>query len=448
MWYAQVSRRELMDLLVTGWRPMLSELGDIGLLTPPEPSTFKAVWQGDASNAVDSFPCLIVSPELSLVSLFAALASAPQLPFPITAFSRVVTWQQLSAMRKGVKAERLAGLLNGLACLTIAEACVYAGPAVHPDGIGTSMCGRTISHAFGKALHVLTYHEIDAFFKRWVEVQGLTGAPLLNTTGIGGTLACILDVCTDVAFARMDGGVLSQIATESIQQGEPGEATWRRLTGDDLAAASLRDFESATREARGAGFQKLLDSVNASKSPPEQLIATCALVATRIAPGTLEHLNLLLKESDPRVALWYAFFAGLQRYGAALRQKQGRGVRILRDMKVEGTVSSHPRADISYDEFMVASKVEGESLSKRLTHSNEVVIELYPLVDVSFRYGRRNERNAVDGSQDSEMSRKLMADQIRSAAKSLELLAERVSGTVREERVYSRTRSGKQKRLL
>lgn len=447
MWYAKLNRREIMDVLVTGWRPELSRMEEGGQLSFLDGAGFLAVWHDSSSTSVDSLPCLIASNESSIAPLLAALLSAPQLPFPITSLSRLVTNKQLSAMAEMRGSDTRSSLLNGLACLAIAEATIYAGQDAQSENIGVSVCSRTISHAFGKAIQIVPEDEIQEFLRRWMEVQAITGAPLLAGAGTSETLSRIFDVCISVNLGKDNGDTLADLVSDAVKYGEPSDANWRRITGAVLEG-SLQDFSNGTREERGTGFQSILEKVRTSKDPPQELLAACALVATRISPGTMDHLNLLLRNSNPSVVLWYAFFAGIQRFGSALRQRQGRGLRILRDMRLSSDLFSEPRADIAYDEFILANKLEIDSVSKRMTHSNEIVIELYPHVDVSFRYGRRSGRGAVSVPQDSEVAKQELANEILSAAKSLELLAGRVLAPRNVDSPAPRARGGRQKRLL
>lgn len=448
MWYANLTRREVMDALVTGWRPVLSKMKEEEIPSFSENSSYLVVWLEESASGVDSLPCLIASNEKSVGPFLAALISAPHLPFPVTSFSRILSADQLSSFALRRDSDCRAALLNGLACLAIAEASIYAGQDSQSDGIGASVCGRTISHAFGKAIQAVPVGEIEEFLRRWVEVQAIASANSWTENGISGTLARIFDVCVSIDIGEYGGDILVSLVHDAAKYGEPTDASWQAVTGAALDGMSLQKFSSGTREERGIALQDILEDVAKSKNPSEDLLAACALVATRISPGTLDHLNLLLRGSNPRVALWYSFFAGIQRFGSALRQRQGRGLRILRDMKISRRIYSEPRADIAYDEFILATKFENESMSKRLTHSNEIVVELYPYVDVSFRYGKRADRGSTSGSQSSDAARQGLANEILSAAKSLESIAAKVLGAGKNEATATRAKGGRQKRLL
>ncbi|GAB3789913.1 hypothetical protein GCM10028797_25950 [Dyella agri] len=198
--------------------------------------------------------------------------------------------------------------------------------------------------------------------------------------------------------------VMSSVCYEILEFGEPSEDVWANLKSPVGESPSLKTLNAYAREERGSYLQAALASMEIARArPTDEEVAFCALLASRIAPGSFEHMNLLASFPDKRVALWYGFFAALQRRSQALRSYGGIGLRVRRDLLKAVKFSEIPSSDISLNELLVISRQGIDMMSKRLGHSNEIVVELCPTLEASFRFALKQEKAAeYSGGEDSQ----------------------------------------------
>ncbi len=182
----------------------------------------------------------------------------------------------------------------------------------------------------------------------------------------------------------------------------PGETSWsvrqtmldagNRLEMRCLAIVNGLDcFAAATREERGLYLQSALKLMPQSASVQrDERIAVCAFLATQVAPGSLEHLELLKINGTPGMVLWYALFAALQAPIDIVTGLPGVGQRVLRELAAPSDPVGRPTADIAFSELRVLERVGIETMARRFGHVGEVEVELVPCVTSSFSLHGRN----------------------------------------------------------
>jgi hypothetical protein len=164
------------------------------------------------------------------------------------------------------------------------------------------------------------------------------------------------------------------------------EAAWLEASNFSSVDISLMAIEGASREERGAYLQRLF------KTEPRGQIAEYeaaqGFLATQVAPGSLEHLDIVLSQGGPEAAFWYVLFAALQKPNSILNAFGGLGRRIARDVRDCESIEQSPRADIALDELRILARSNIDDLAAKIGHSNEIEVELLPTVSATFRFGR------------------------------------------------------------
>ena len=161
---------------------------------------------------------------------------------------------------------------------------------------------------------------------------------------------------------------------------------------------------------------------------------------------------MLGQHPDVRLPLWYSFFAALQRQGSALRTNSGPGLRVLRDIRSAPSLDYAPSADISSEELRFAFHASLDQLSRKLGHANEILVELFPGLEASFRFGPRSERK--EAYQPAEIPIPIqeltLTEKIDSACKLLEELSRDLAQVRKEPKTTkpAKKRTPKPDRLL
>jgi hypothetical protein len=404
MWKARLDRRELLEKLLSDrvGSPVNEVDSMFSFDSPLDLNQVLVFWRNDPSKSAE-LPVLIVVHDSKLVELLAIFASTPQLPSPITSFCRVISQTDLHEMSKFEVGPK-DGILDGFVGLALAEVVLMSNGNLRVGDVGPAACKRALSFTFGRALLSTTPHFLPRVVDGWFSVQRLVNPygnlDLMNQ--IGSESTGIFNIACEVFYGMAPSSNLSAICYEVLEFGEPSDQVWSELRAPLHPVPSLKTLASLAREERGLYLQQALRVLSSSKSrASDEEAAFCALLATRIAPGSFEHMNMLATFQDKRVLLWYGFFAALQRGAVALRGHGGLGMRVRRDLYSGTALSSVPLADISLSELSVISKTGVDALSRRLGHSNEIIVELCPLLDTSFRFGTKSDKG-VDQSEVSD----------------------------------------------
>ncbi|WP_295935236.1 hypothetical protein [uncultured Xanthomonas sp.] len=393
MWHANMTRRQVLELILAGEAPPTLEAADISDAAVGGENAFDVFWMRKPDGSVGDLPVLIMVDDELLNDAIAMLASSPQVPSPFTAFCRVIPRSLASLLSVKTDSVR-ADVIHGLTGLALAEATIYSAGAVKPADVSPAACKRTLSFVYGRALTQVPVKALPSVIGNWLEAHTVLGVSAPGFDRVSEALLPILKLASRVYLGQGPEDALSALVIEMIEFGEPSELAWKDLSKSHLRVPTLKFFSEANREQRSAAFQEIVRGLYSGdyRMVSEEAVASCALAATRISPGTFEHLGLLSNHTDSRLPLWYAFFATLQRHGSALRASSASALRVMRDMGRLTTFQGVPTADISSDELRLVYRKNIEALGKKLSHSNEILVEIFPGIDASFRFGQRSER--------------------------------------------------------
>lgn len=389
MWNAALTRKEIIELVLGIRKADELELYQVSGVIPGEDrNLYYAYWQ-QIPTSISPLPNLLVAPEESIAELITALNALPQAPTPVTAFCRILTKEEAINLYQNVPHDTKQDMSVAILALSMAEAVLLSGGKLNLRQVTPAMCKRTLSYAWGKALIAqLPIKTIQQLPKRWVDTFTAVNSSALQDqiSFVTADLLGPLGVCAHLAMGLEPPGYIGSLAYAIYHKNrEQQDHIWKNLSnmlGDTL---SLQDVASSTREERGGYLQKALkNALHRGIGSNEELVGACAFLATQVAPGSLEHLELLILGGNPAIALWYALFAALQAPSDVLMGVAGAGYRVLRELEAITDPLARPTADIAFSELRILERIGIESVTRKLGHFGELEVELVPCVTTSF----------------------------------------------------------------
>jgi hypothetical protein len=201
------------------------------------------------------------------------------------------------------------------------------------------------------------------------------------------------------------GSIALNMVMEYAATGSISELSWRTMT-DRLNDTPLQALLSqGPREARVPLVQRLLKG--AYDAPDRESVSTACFVGyvvNQLAPGTLEHTNLLRPLSGvfPSTLLWYGLFAGLHKNGGLKGYFSTPTAAILRrEFNRPTFIAGPPTCDITADELFMIYAAKKNPPRLRGLIPNQIAVSILPGVDVPIRVAPK-EKEQLDSSVSSE----------------------------------------------
>jgi hypothetical protein len=399
MWTARLSRREVLELMLSANEPARDVLKSItGVVFDGDPAAYHAFWTQQPGGALP-LPELLVVPDGTEGELLVALNASPHAPSPMTSLTRVLTGSEAHALFRSSTLEGADDTLPSAVALAMVEAVVLSDGRVPLRQVTPALCKRTLSFAWGKALAASSPAAfMEKLPSRWIEAYGIVNSPAAvpGLRSIVSALVGPLGSCAQLGLGLQPAGPAGKLAHACLRRDRLlQERAWAELAQRAGGAPSLDSLASATREERGSHLQQMLKLAPPS-SNDDSMAAACAFLATQVAPGSLEHFDVLRGASNPSVAFWYALYASLQTPSEILSGLGGLGLRVIRDVsRVEEPVG-RPTADIAFSEVKALERVGIDVLGRKFGHLSEVEVELIPFVTSSFSFHARSARARND----------------------------------------------------
>jgi hypothetical protein len=401
MWTARFSRREVLELMLSANKPAPDALTRAtGVVFDSDAASFHAFWD-QMPNAALPLPELLVVPDGTEGELLVALNANPHGPSPVTSLTRLLTRSEAQKLFGSSTLGEAEDILPSTVALALVEAVVLSEGRVALRQVTPALCKRTLSFAWGKALAARSPAAfLEKLPSRWVEAYGIVNGPSVSPwhRGIVGALVEPLGICAQLSLGLQPSIPAGKLAYACFRgDRRMQEQAWTELAKSGGGAPSLDSIASATREERGAYLQQMLKIASPSNSN-DAVVAACAFLATQVAPGSLEHFELLRGSTNPSVVFWYSLYASLQTPSDILGGLGGLGLRVIRDVSKAEEQVGRPTADIAFAELKALERVGIEALGRKFGHVGEVEVELIPLVTSSFSFHSRLTRSRNDVS--------------------------------------------------
>ncbi|WP_434077644.1 hypothetical protein [Pseudomonas aeruginosa] len=390
MWHIQFSRRDFIEFWLGSTKNSKNKAQRVSSFIGAAAGNAEvhAYWQQEPSTSY-MYPSVVVVPDAEISDLLTAINSSPQAPAPVSAFCRVLSSQDAESYFSTPPMDLSEDILSAVVSLAMAEAVLHSEGKISWRQLSPAACKRTLSYAWGKALAARA--PSDSFQKlpnRWLDTYSLINFQT-NIDPVRRTIAGAIGALS--AYAKVAIGIppldqAGNLAYALHQKDKKSVDTyWKQVCKAFDYKISLDELSQSTREERAAYLQQALRLATSTLSD-EFASSACAFIATQVAPGSLEHLDLLRQSGNPSVVFWYALYAALQTPNEIMAAQSGLGYRIYRDIARTEEPLSAPTGDIAFEELKALERIGIESFAKKFGHANEVEVELIPLVTSSFTY--------------------------------------------------------------
>lgn len=404
MWSALVNRREVFEVFLGSSKAVDGRVRETSQLVLGSGNDALLVWDCDPAYKF-VLPTLVVVADGEMQNVLSAVAAAPQAPSPITALSRILTREEAKQHFDTDLLTIDERVFPALTALAFVEAVLHGDGKLGVKLLTPLICKRTLSFAWGRTLAARA--DGSAFLElpgRWLDVYSLLNTPTAANAAqyAADPLVGVLSVLTQIAHGYRPESATGALAYDLLNGAkDKQEKSWERLATRMPRLIGIDALQALTREERGGYLQEALRLLSSTGSQMEQreMTAACAFLATRLAPGSLEHLEVLRGEGRPELLAWYALYAGLQNPREILSLWAGLGFRLSRDMLRTEEKLASPVSDISYAELRILARGGLESMAGRVGHASELQVELVPYVSTSFTFQLKNRSRSPESQQ-------------------------------------------------
>lgn len=399
MWHAQFSKREFLELCLSGFDRLKFPTTTCSAVVPGvgREKPLDVYWTQDPDSH-PTLPSLVVLPNDDIPELLVALHASPQVPTPLTALVNIMSRDEALTYFGSADLNPGENVMPALVALSMVEAVMHSDGRLNLKQVGPATCRRTMSFAWGKAIASgIPASALAMLPGRWLEAYKMInpGGYLDQVSQTVGSAFPALSVCAEIGLGFPPTTIAGQLAAAVVAGNDvERESTWLSLSEGSAETITLAALARLSREERVSYLQQALRRVGATGSN-DSSAPVCAFLATQVAPGSLEHIDILKATGNPSVVFWYALFAALQSPGSVMSSQAGLGFRVARDISSVEEHMQSPKADVSYQELMSVRRLGVESLASKFSHTGEVQIELVPLVTSSFTYSRRSYKAAT-----------------------------------------------------
>jgi hypothetical protein len=343
-------------------------------------------------------PHVVVVNENSFIDFLAWIASYFREFEPFTSQCRVLTARRAETAFQQVQANWAdANQLIDIA-LIFAEVAAYS--IGNQDRIPFSTYERSLSFAISKALR--QYGEFNLTEPKllhiledsWTKARELAGEPPLglDSKAVREVWGIVLQSNSDSRnIDDKENWEFSKSLRVFRREGYLDKRFLQEIpTGLDFHRAALFEIDDRSREERVLAFEEAAKGLTSSDRLPQRTRAfLLGFIASRIAPGTLQHISVLFPYADKNreCLLWFGVFAGLSVGNDISSFSQGLGWMLRRELERTSHLTERPTCDISLDEFLIFSQSTRSKRNGIRSTSNGILkIEIYPLVSTNVRW--------------------------------------------------------------
>lgn len=408
MWSAQVNRREFFEIYLGSAKLIENRVRAVSQINVDDGSEIALIWDVNPRERF-ALPSLVIVADGDVKALLSAVKAAPQAPSPITALSRVISREEAKQHFDSDVLPLNERVFPAIAALILIEGILHGDGRLGLKQLTPLLCKRTLAYAWGRAMGSRV--SAESFLElpvRWLDVYSMLNAPPALTIAQRTVASVIggLDLLAQLAIGIRPNDLPGALAFELLNGDKDAqERAWQSLSTRLSRPVSIEAIQSMAREERGLQLQEALRALASVDSRTEhgEMVAACAFLATRVAPGALEHLEVLKSAARPELLAWYALYAALQHPKEILSLHSGLGFRLIRDLLRSEEKIAPPIADISYLEFKIVARAGLEAMAGRIGHASELQVELIPYVSTSFTFQLRNLSRGDEGQQSFDM---------------------------------------------
>lgn len=362
----------------------------------------------------DGWPSTFVVEDSALKDFLAWSTTYARSFTPFTAHFRVVSWSNFirveESQRRSEFSKRISKRLSlGALGLILGEAFGVAQRHRKLSDMPLLLFKSTVSYALNRALHLaLSPRESISILDRALPLQYRNAAS--TTLGFQRAIRTIwTELLSDEYPLELTFSTTASVQNDAVrsllQRGIISEEILFNLADKNPSLVNLLPQSKDILEARMENLTTFFSSKELMRISDANRAILMGYFLSRIAPGTLDHLPLLLDLRDhaPEIALWYCFSAGCAEDSRIEIDNLGLGRLLARDFKAQEDSFDPPKADISVNELdMLPSATTFDFPRASL---NSLLVELYPRVYMVLKTSHASEqRHSNIGAQNDVLN--------------------------------------------
>ena len=397
MWFADQTREQFLEFLqketpasdATSTEDTRSVNGAV------QQGKLRLIWNEAPRGG--NLPSLIVINERDRISFFAWVNTYLYGWRPISSLFRVVVDSDLKKIESLESTPKpLSGYGNVVLGMILSEATTHVANVngeFDKAKLSVNACLATCSFVLGQAVS-FGWGYTPRLIENWFLARKITRQPTLNIDikALLEPWSVVLEVGKFATNSRNWPPISNSIREICYNLHISGEIDRFHLEKLTKGWPDLRDafgHMDGPREDRVRSFESALSAIiRKRRNIPQSVIFCCGLLASRVAPGSLEHAGLLVPYLDSMkgLMLWYGLCAGMTPKSKLANYSDSLGRRVLRDMATEDTIFSKPRCDISVEELDVLSMSEASLRNIRNSIPGKLIVEISPCVNALIRW--------------------------------------------------------------
>lgn len=403
MWTRTATRKELVDILTQREieRFSVQEVSTLGLLSSLGEDV-QLVWPDDPTEFF-SLPTLMLVDRRQQRDFFAWVSTYYQTLRPFTAYCRVLDRQALDSWTNvASRCPQLKRLEDACVGLVLMEAMTYiAGKGAIRD-LPRSAFSATYSYAIAKALALgAIQSELDTITTSWTKARNLTRQPARSLRE--SDLRAVWEIMVALKAERHSAArelpfPWSVVCDAVLNEGDINMSVEASLSCAGFPPGLWKEM-NGNRESRVLQFEELLRKIAVIKVDPLIGDFVMGFAASRIAPGTIDHVQLLGPHcrAFPTALLWYGLLAGLHPRSTVRDYAGGLGRRLLRELLRREDILDRPKCDIAINELEVVMSNESQDGDFRLGTQTQLEVEISPCVTIGLRWPSRGDSYGTTG---------------------------------------------------
>ena len=463
MFFIRCNRKEFAKHLGSLGSRLLREASESVEIfnTNLKPEEIILCW-GNSTDLEFSLPNLILVHEKSVTDFLAWVASYFREIEPFTAQCRVSTPSRVADALRPIQTKWSDAQKSIDIALIISEVAAYSIGTPDVTKLPFATYERSLSFAIAKALR-----QYGEFTESESEPLSSLLSALEDTWTRARDLAGETPLGLDAKTVREVWGIVLQSGSTSRNSDDKDNLdfikslrTFRREgfldkrflevmpSGLLSPQATLFEMDDISREGRVLAFEEAAIRLSkSSKLSPRTRAFLLGFIASRISPGTLQHISVLFPFADQNreCLLWFGVFAGLSNNSDITTLSNGLGWILRREIERTIQLFDRPTCDISLEELAIyAHSNRGKRGGIRCTSHGILKIEIYPLITTNVRWPQV-QPELIEG-RSSSRSGQLFLDEERVDAEIARVLARLEETTVSIERIRKEIGRFKNKR--
>lgn len=286
--------------------------------------------------------------------------------------------------------------------LIVTEAIAYSVGHRDVGRLPFSAFTRPLSFTYAKAIRTFDIamtgdsQYLSNIEEGWSLCRELSGQPPLNMSPKDVTDVWRLVLRTNSRSKSRDS-VISELLTEIREIGQISHKSWLKLVPKASDGDMLWQAMKGPREGRVLAVEnasKVL--MHGTKATHRKRAFAAGYLASRVQPGTLDHLSLLfpfvseLRES----LLWFGVCAGLSPETTVDNYGNGLGWLMRRELERRTDWLERPTCDIALSELKIQFQTGDDRRPTFQTRtSGHLEVEIFPLLTTNVRWVNRSEEH-------------------------------------------------------